>query len=93
MNIFKKLLQSFTPPPNLHGNYYPFAVKCRRCGEVVRGQVNVYNDPSLEFDDKGRAFYLCRKVVMGSGTCFQQIEVVFKFDASRRLLDRQITGG
>jgi hypothetical protein len=34
-----------------------------------------------------------RKVLMGSGRCFQPIEVTLKFDEGRRLLERQITGG
>jgi hypothetical protein len=93
MNIFRKLFQSFTPPPGLHGNYYSFSVKCKRCGEVIHAQVNVYNDPSLEFDERGKPFFVCRKVLVGSAGCFQQIEAIFKFDESRRVLERQITGG
>ncbi len=93
MNFFQKLFKSFTPPPNLHGNYYAFSVKCRRCGEVIQGQVNIYNDPSLEIDDQGKSYYVCRKVLIGSSGCFQQIEVIFKFDEPRRVLDRQISGG
>jgi hypothetical protein len=30
---------------------------------------------------------------MGSGRCFQQIEVELTFDANRRLLDKQVQGG
>ncbi len=93
MNIFRKLFQPSSASRRPIGNYYSFSVKCRRCGEVIPGQVNIFNDPSVEFDEKGKPFYICRKVLMGSGSCFQQIEVVFKFDESRRVLDRQITGG
>ena len=90
MNFFKKL---FTPQPSNSGKFHVFAVKCLRCGEIIHGQVNVNNDPSLEYDDKGRPFYTCRKVLMGNQMCFQQIEVIFKFNDMRGLLDRQITGG
>ena len=94
MNMFKKLFQSFTnASPRPVGNYYSFSVKCKRCGEVIPGQVNIYNDPSLEFDEKGKPYYVCRKVLMGSGLCYQQVEAILKFDESRRVLDRQITGG
>jgi hypothetical protein len=93
MSIFKKFIQSFSSPRLSGGKFYDFSVKCKRCGEVIQGQVNVDNEPSLEFGDKGKSFYVCRKVMMGSGSCFQQIEVVFKFDESRRVLEHQITGG
>ena len=90
MNFFKKL---FTQPPSNPGRFYTFAVKCKRCGEIIHGQVNVNNDPSLEFDENGKTYFTCRKVLVGSGHCFQQIEVIFKFNEARGLLDRQITGG
>jgi hypothetical protein len=93
MNLFKnffKVLNGGRP----RGNFHPFSVKCKRCGEVIQGRVNIWNDPSLELDEKDRPYYVCRKVLIGSGgTCFQQIEVIFKFDEGRRVLDRQITGG
>jgi hypothetical protein len=90
MNFFKKL---FTPQPSNPGKFHIFTVKCKRCGELIHGQVNVSNDPSLEYDEKGRPYYVCRKVLMGSGLCFQQIEAVFKFNDQRGVLERQISGG
>ena len=90
MNFFKKLL---TPPPSNRGKFYPFAVKCKRCGEIIQGQVNVNNEPSVEYNEDGKPFFICRKVLLGNGQCFQQIEVLFKFNELRGLLDRQITGG
>jgi hypothetical protein len=90
MNFFKKL---FSPAPPAPGKFYNFSVKCKRCGEIIHGQVNVFNDPSLEFDEKGQPYYICRKVVVGNQMCFQPIEVIFKFNEARHLLDRQITGG
>jgi hypothetical protein len=90
MNFFKKF---FTPPPSNPGKFHTFAVKCKRCGEIIRGQVNVNNDPSLEYNEKGQPYYICRKVIVGDQLCFEKIEVVFQFNALRGLLDRQITGG
>ena len=90
MNLFKKF---FSPPPSNSGTFYTFAVKCKRCGEIIHGQVNVNNDPSIEYDEKGQPYYICRKVMVGDHLCFEKIEVVFKFNALRGLLDRQITGG
>jgi hypothetical protein len=90
MNFLKKLL---TPPPSNRGTFHKFTVKCKRCGEIIQGQVNVNNDPSLEFDDKGKPYYICRKVLMWSQKCFQQIEVTFKFNEMRGVLEQQVIGG
>ena len=90
MSFLKKL---FTPPPTNFGTFHKFAVKCSRCGEIIQGQINVNNDPSLEHDPNGRPYYVCRKVLIGSGRCYQQIEVVFHFNAQRGVIDKQITGG
>ena len=90
MNFFQKIL---TPRPSNRGTFHKFAVKCSRCGEIIHGQVNVNNDTSLEYDENGKAFFICRKVLVGDQLCFQRIEVVFKFNEMRGLLDRQITGG
>jgi hypothetical protein len=90
MNFFKKLL---TRPPSNPGKFHIFAVKCKRCGEIIHGQVNVNNEPSQEYDENGRPYFVCRKVLVGDKLCFQQIEVIFKFNELRGLLDQQITGG
>jgi hypothetical protein len=37
--------------------------------------------------------YHCRKVLMGSSTCFQKIEVVLRYDANRKLVDQEVIGG
>ena len=89
MSFFKNLFS----PPRRTGTYYPFSVKCKRCGETIQGQVNVNNEPSLELDEKGKPFFICRKVLIGNGHCFQQIEVVFKFDEGRHVLEQTIHGG
>ncbi len=89
MSFFKKLFSS----PASYGRFYEFSVKCKRCGEIINGQVNLANDPSLEIDEDGKAYFTCRKVVQGDKLCFQQIEVIFKFNEDRGVLDRQITGG
>ena len=82
MSLLKNI---FSPAPAHKGPYYKFSVKCKRCGEIIPGQVNVNNDPSLEFNEKGKPFFTCRKVLVGSHLCFQQIEVNFKFNEQRIL--------
>ncbi len=90
MNLLKKLFSSAPAGPS--SNFYAFTVQCDRCGETIEGRINLANDPSAEYEDD-RLVYHVRKVLMGSGKCFQQIEVEFKFDASRKMIDRQISGG
>ena len=71
-------------------------VKCSRCGEVVEGRINLNNDLSYEDDETGEgaaATMAVRKVLVGSGRCFQPLEVVMRFNVSRKLLDKKVTGG
>jgi hypothetical protein len=90
MGFFKRLAGLFSAPAaagEAHG--YPVVVQCARCGEILRARVHLANDLSLDDDDT----YFCRKVLVGAQRCFQAVEVTLRFDAERRLLDRQITGG
>jgi hypothetical protein len=95
MGIFRKLASLFSgAPPSRAETLYLVTVQCQRCGEVLRGAVNLGNELSEDFDEaSGATTYHVRKVLMGSGRCFQPIEVTLKFDEGRRLLERQITGG
>ncbi len=72
--------------------YYVFKVKCSRCGEIIEGRVDLDNDPSAEFEGD-HAVYFVRKGLMGSGRCFQQIEVEMKFTPERKLIEQQARGG
>ena len=77
-------------PAKADKHYYTFSVKCRRCGELIEGRVDLDNDLSLNDEGNG---YLVRKTLMGSNRCFQQIEVELNFDSSRQLTEKTITGG
>jgi hypothetical protein len=87
MGFLKKLFGGGTSSSG--SDFYTFDVTCDRCGETIEGKINISNDLSL--DDEGG--YFVRKVLIGGGRCFQQVEATFKFDASRKLQDRQISGG
>lgn len=91
MNFLKKLAASFSSPPAK--TFYDLDVQCSRCGEVIHARVNLNNDLSIEYDDSGKAVYHVRKVLIGQGRCFQQIEVLLNFTPERRLVDRQVSGG
>ena len=94
MNFLKQLSSFFATPARGGENATWLIVRCNRCGEVIRARVNLYNDLSVEYDDQGkRTAYHCRKILTGGQHCFQPIEVTLTFDTSRKLVDRQITGG
>lgn len=86
--FFKKLFSGAPDKPKKR--YYLFQVKCNRCGEIIEGRVDLDNDLSLNDEGDG---YLVRKGLMGSGRCFQQIEVELTFDSKRQLQEKTITGG
>lgn len=91
MSLLKKLTSFFSSKSGAPVDWV--TVKCSRCGEVIRARVNLYNDLSLAYDEGGKAIYFCRKVLMGEQHCFQRIEVELTYDANRRLVSREITGG
>lgn len=87
MDFFRKL---FSVPAKPSSTFLSIIVRCNRCGEIVEGRVNMANDLSLMDNDSG---YFVRKVLMGSGRCFQQIEVELHFDVNRKLMEKSIHGG
>lgn len=89
MDFFKKLFSGSAKPSS---SLFTFTVKCNRCGEAIEGHVNLSNDLSAEYEDDREVFFV-RKVLMGSGHCFQQIEVEMKFDANKQLIEKEILGG
>ena len=90
MNFLKQLF-SFSQPNT--SPIYPIAVKCNRCGEIIRAQINLNHDLSAEYSDGGEQTYMCRKVLLGKARCFQQIEVTLVFDANRKLVSEEVVGG
>ncbi len=88
MGFLKNLFGGTRAQPEKH--YYTFKVKCRRCGEIIEGRVDLDNDLSL--NDAGDG-YIVRKGLIGGNRCFQQIEVEMNFTSTRELIDQQIQGG
>ena len=88
MGFLKNLFSGNPVKPEKH--YYTFNVKCRRCGEIIEGRVDLDNDLSLNDEGNG---YIVRKGLIGGNRCFQQIEVEMNFTSTRELIDQQIQGG
>ena len=92
MSLLKKITSILSPPAQGDPNAFWVNVRCKRCGEIIHSRVNLSNDLSAEYDG-ARTTYVCRKVLLGEGRCYQQIEVILKFDGNRKLVDRAISGG
>ncbi|CAG0966585.1 hypothetical protein ANAEL_00942 [Anaerolineales bacterium] len=90
MNLLKKLFGGSSAQSGQR--YYIFSVKCNRCGEVIKGRVDLSNDLSVEYEKGGDIFY-ARKILIGENRCFQRIEVELKFNTDRKLLEQHVTGG
>ena len=88
MGFLKKLFSS--DPARPEKRYYTFQVKCKRCGEILEGRVDLDNDLSLNDEDNG---YFARKGLLGANRCFQQIEVELTFDSARQIQEQTVTGG
>lgn len=94
MSFFKKLSKLISPTSNIDEAGYWLYARCNKCGEKLRTRVNLFNDLSIEYDDRGNAAsYFCRKMMVGSQGCFQRLELVLKFDSKRKLIEREISGG
>ncbi len=105
MNFLKRLASIFSAPSSSPGRYYYIYVTCGRCGEKIRGRVDLHNDLSIDYGvredseesqppaGEGNVTYFCRKVLIGEQRCYQPIEVELTFDKDHRLLDQKIKGG
>lgn len=93
MGFFKRLSRMVLGGNQPSEAGYWIAVQCDRCGEIIRSRVNIYNDLSLEYSEAGKPTYFCRKTLMGEGHCFQRIEVELTFDANRKLIEENASGG
>ncbi len=90
MGFLKNLFTNTPSKPEKR--YHVVQVKCNRCGEIIEGRIDLDNELSLEFEGNSNV-YFGRKVLMGSGRCFQQIEVEMKFTPARTLIEQEAKGG
>jgi hypothetical protein len=89
MNIFSRL---FRREPLKDRNFY-YTVKCNRCGEEIKVRMDRMNEPSPEYDEKGRvSHYIYRKDVIGQ-KCFNLIQVEFVLNLNFEIISSTVTGG
>jgi hypothetical protein len=97
MGFFKKLGKMFSGSGSTGRDAIWIVVQCNRCGEVIRTRINLFNDLSIDYGEDGVATYYCRKELIGEGTaerpCFQRVAVELTFDANRKLIGKEISGG
>ncbi len=99
MGIIDKIAAFFSGQKLRESDATWIAVRCNRCGEVIRARINLFNDLSTQYgeDDSGEITYYCHKQLMGEGMdgkrCFQRIEVELTFDSRRKLINREVSGG
>ena len=95
MKILQKISGLFTGPGKSSGGpSLSITVRCGRCGERIEARVDLNHDLSAEFGEGEReAAYFCRKVLIGKQGCYAPVEVRLKFDARRRLTEKQVSGG
>ncbi len=93
MSFLKKLGSLFSSPSG-DGRSLWLYIKCEKCGELLKGRVDLHNDLSIQYEPSGRgSSYFCRKVFVGSNRCYRPIEVELSFDKNRRLMNEEIKGG
>ncbi len=93
MGFLKKLGALFSQPSGDSRSLWLY-VKCDKCGEILKGRVDLHNDLSIQYAESGGGTsYFCRKVYVGSNRCYRPIEVELTFDKNKRLMNEDITGG
>lgn len=92
MGFLSKLRQLLSPTPS--APLMDVVVRCRRCKEIIHGQINLHNDLSVQYDGDATQYY-CRKGLVGTGEnrCFQEVIVEYTFDADRNVIERRAEGG
>ena len=68
--------------------------RCDRCGEKLSTRIDLYTDLTIRYaEGGGKDVYYTRKGIIGSGLCFEPIEVILTFDPKRNLVEKEISGG
>ncbi len=95
MKLFKKISNLLGGSgAGSKGGAWEIAVKCSRCGEIIRTRIDTTNELSAEYGENDHeTSYHCRKVLIGKRGCYASIEVILRFDANRNLIEQQISGG
>lgn len=91
LNFLRSILFTDRVP---HSGKIPIYVRCDRCGETLKTELNLQNDLSVEYGDAPREDrYRARKMLIGSNLCFQRIEVELLFNSKKEIVEEDVRGG
>jgi hypothetical protein len=89
MGLFKKSAKAKSKQPR--GDHMEIYVKCDRCGEIIKTHIVMGHELMPTYEEQGPA-YLLKKELIGY-RCPNRIQIAVSFDASKRIISRDITGG
>jgi hypothetical protein len=89
MGFFKKVASFLSATPS-DTETLGIYVRCEKCGEALGTRIHLRHDLSPVYGQQGTT-YFTRKTLVGSKRCFQEVELTF--DANRKVIAREITGG
>ena len=94
MSVLRRLGALFGGSRSEDANALRFAVRCSRCGEVIRVRADKRYDLEQEFADEDDRVvgYTLHKEVLGN-RCPRLVQVTMRFDRARREVSREIEGG
>lgn len=94
MSFLKTLTNLFTGKASSGGRMMQIYALCNRGKEPVKGEVDLFNELSLD-DGDGPDVYYARKVLHTTGQSrnFGQVEVELWFDKKKRLDRYEVSGG
>ena len=80
--------------PRLKGDFILFTLKCDKCGEEIKINVNRRTDIQSLYTEAGEkgAAYTLRKEILGR-KCPNLINITVNFDRNYRILSRDVSGG
>ena len=93
MGFFKRVASFLSATPR-EMETVGIYVRCDKCGEALGTRIHLRNDVSPLYGEEGQGgAYFVRKTLVGSKRCFQPIQVELTFDANRKVIAKEITGG
>jgi hypothetical protein len=94
VGLLNKIASFLSRNTEREGRVFRTTVRCSRCGEKIPVRIDLSRELTPQYGEGEGAYYV-RKGVIGSGEnrCFQRIDVYLTFDAQKRLVARDISGG
>lgn len=94
MGLLDKIASFLSGSDEGEKGIYETTVRCSRCGEEIPVRIDLGRELTPQYGE-GKGAYYVHKGVIGSGEnrCFQTIDVRLTFDAKKRLISRDISGG